>query len=60
MGKRRGGRIVGALLLACFGAVAVPSCVIRIGPGDGSEGSDPTVTDPGVRYRAASPDQTCR
>ena len=47
MGKRRGGRIVGALLLACFGAVAVPSCVIRIGPGDGSEGSDPTVTDPG-------------
>lgn len=55
MGKRRVSRIGAALLLACFGAVAVPSCVIRIGPGDGSDGSDPAVidsgqSDPGEHY----------
>ena len=47
MGTRRWGRIGAALLLACFGAVAVPACVIRIGPGDGSDGSDITGTEPG-------------
>jgi len=47
MGKRLGGRIGAALLLAYCAVVAVPACVIRIGPGDGSDGSDITGTDPG-------------
>ena len=49
MGKRPRSRVGAACLLVCFAAVVMPACVIRIGPGDGSDstGTDPGQSDPG-------------
>lgn len=49
MGKGLGDRCGAALPLTCLAVVTVPACVIRIGPGDGSDstGTDPGQSDPG-------------
>lgn len=49
MANRLGDRVGAAFFFACFSAVMMPACVIRIGPGDGTDstGVDPGQGDPG-------------